>query len=359
MWGEHWTKAVILWAVLVLVFSTRTEIRGAPFVWVLLTWPQALEISAAQWSLWGLLALAIIAIDRRLPVRRDALVLRVLWHVPLSFVFTLAHAYAYYGALSLLDAPRDPSLLAGGVVATSWRLIPRNSTFVYWVIVGVYIALDYQRHLKDRELKNSELERLLSDARLAALRAQLQPHFLFNALHAVSAYVESRPHTARLMIEQLADLLRLSLDHTSEQEIPLRRELAFVERYLQLQAVRFEGRLTVSLAPSPDVLDALVPPFILQPLVENAIRHGTTQSVHGGSIRVDARHDNGRVHLSVTDNGPGLPEGWAFESHAGIGLSNTLERLRQLYGGDQQAFAIGGAPGGGVRVDLLLPYRLA
>lgn len=361
-WEKSWIKALALWMAIILLFSTRTEIRGEPFVWVTLTWPQALEISVAQWSLWAVLSLAIVWIDRRLPVRRDALVQRLLWHVPMSFVFTLAHAYAYNITLALLDAPRDTSLLAGGVVSAFWRLIPRNSNFVYWVIVGVYIGLDYQRHLKARELKNSELERLLSEARLQALRAQLHPHFLFNALNAVSAYVESRPQTARLMVEQLGDLLRMSLDHSSEQEIPLRRELAFVERYLQLQAVRFEGRLTVSLAPSPDVpdvLDALVPPFILQPLVENAIRHGTTQTVRGGSIRVEAKHHHGQVHLSVTDDGPGLPEGWTFESHAGIGLSNTTERLRQLYGGDRQTFAIGRGPAGGVRVDLMLPYHLA
>ena len=355
-WHRPWLWGLLLWTAIVLASSTETEIRGAPFVWVSITWVEALKVSIAQWTTWGLLAILIVWIDRRLPVQWDALVKRILWHVPLSLLFSLAFTYGRHWLLFLLDAPRDPSLLAGGVLATFWRVIPRNSTFIYWVIVGFYVALDYQRHLKDRQIRNAKLERLLSDARLQTLRTQLHPHFLCNALNAVSAYVEAEPEKARLMIEQLGDLLRLSLEHTDEQEIPLGRELAFVERYLQLQSVRFEGRLNVSLATDPAVLDALVPPFILQPLVENAIRHGTSQQMLGGNIRVRAWPDNGHVRLTVSDDGPGLPAGWTFDSHAGIGLSNTRERLRRLYGEDND-LVIGRAPEGGVSVELSLPYN--
>jgi signal transduction histidine kinase len=323
---------------------------------VSIPWTTALRIAVAQWTTWGLLAILIVWIDQRLPVARDALAKRILLHIPLSLVCSLAFTYGYQGFLHLLGAPRDASLIAGGIVATFWRVIPRNSTFIYWVIVGFYIALGYQRHLKDRQIQNAQLERLLSDARLENLRSQLHPHFLCNALNAVSAYIESQPQKARLMIEQLGELLRLSLEHTDEQEIPLERELAFVERYLQVQAARFEGRLNVSLTPDPAVLDALVPPFILQPLVENAIRHGTSQRTQGGNIRVTAWPDNGHVRLNVSDDGPGLPAGWALESHAGIGLSNTRERLRRLYGADND-LVIRQAPEGGVSVDLTLPYN--
>ena len=354
-----WKRVVpplALWSLLVLFFSTRTEVRGEPFVWIPITWVQALKISLAQWSAWGVLALVIIWIDRRLPVEKDAIVRRFLWHVPLSLVFTVAYTYFNYLNLIVLDVPRDPSLLAGGVLAASWRVIHRNGTFFYWVIVGTYIAVDYQNHLKNRVIKTAELERLLSDARLNVLRTQLQPHFLFNALNTVSALVEDDPKTARLMIERLGDLLRLSLDHVDRQEIRLDQELAFVDKYLQLQAMRFEDRLDVSMNVDPAVSEALVPPFILQPLVENAVRHGAARSAHG-TISVDAWRSNGAVRLAVRDNGPGLPAGWAQEPREGIGIANTRERLRHLYGDANQTMEITAEPAGGVRVDLSIPFR--
>ncbi len=355
-----WKQALLplgLWTLLVLFFSTRTEVRGEPFVWIPITWGQALEISLAQWSAWGALALLIIWIDRRLPIDRDALFRRFLFHVPLSIVFTVAYTYLNYANLSLLDAPRDASLLAGGVLATSWRVIHRNGTFFYWVIVGTYIAVDYQNHLKNRLVRTAELERLLSDARLNVLRTQLQPHFLFNALNAISAHIESDPRTARLMLERLGDLLRLSLDHIDHQEIGLDQEMAFVERYLQLQAMRFEDRLNVSMNVAPDAQDALVPSFILQPLVENAVQHGAAARSANGTIAVEAWRDNGRVRLAVRDNGPGLPAGWSLDDNQGIGIANTRERLRHLYGEQNQSLKISEEPGGGVRVDLSLPFR--
>ena len=346
-----------LWGLLVLFFSTRTEVRGEPFVWLPITWAQALKISLAQWSAWGALALIIIGIDRRLPVEKDALVRRFLWHVPLSLIFTVAYTYLNHAILVGLDGPRDASLLAGGVLATSWRMIHRNGTFFYWVIVGTYIAVDYQNHLKDRLIRTAELERLLSQARLNVLRTQLQPHFLFNALNAISAHVEDDPSTARLMLERLGDLLRISLDHVDRREIRLDQELAFVEKYLQLQAMRFEDRLSVSMNLDPAVLEALVPPFILQPLVENAVRHGTAARSAHGTITVEAARTNGSVHLAVRDNGPGLPAGWSLEHHEGIGLANTRERLRHLYGERNQSLTVSPEPEGGVRVDLNIPFR--
>ncbi len=141
----------------------------------------------------------------------------------------------------------------------------------------ICVALDYQSDLKDREIRTSGLERQLSEARLATLRSQLDPHFLFNTLNSISAYVESAPRQARLMIEQLGDLLRLSLEHADRQEIPLECELTFIDRYIQLQLVRFADRLDVHVRVDPEVMNAAVSTFLLQPLVENAIHHGTSK----------------------------------------------------------------------------------
>jgi two-component system, LytTR family, sensor kinase len=358
--GFTWKRLLTplaLWSLLVLFFSTRTEVRGEPFVWIPITWGQALKISLAQWTVWAGLAAIIIWFDRRLPVQKDALIRRFCFHVPLSVVFTVAFTYLNHASLFILDAPRDASLLAGGLLGTAWRVIHRNTTFFYWVIVGTYIAVDYQNHLKNRVVKTAELERLLSESRLNVLRTQLQPHFLFNALNTISAHVEHEPKMARLMIERLGDLLRLSLDHIDQQEIRLDQELAFVEKYLQLQAMRFEDRLKVSMNLDPAALEALVPPFILQPLVENAVQHGASARSSQGTIAVDASRVNGQVRLSVRDNGPGLPAGWSVEHNEGIGIANTRERLRHLYGEDDQHLEFSEEPGGGVRVDLSLPFR--
>jgi LytS/YehU family sensor histidine kinase len=168
--------------------------------------------------------------------------------------------------------------------------------------------------------------------------------------------VEGAPRTARWMLEQLGDLLRLSLDHADEQEIPLQQELAFVDRYLKLQKIRFDNRLDVVVDVEPPALRALVPTFILQPLLENAIRHGIARRSTAGVIEIQAWHENTSLHLSVRDDGPGLPADWDPERGLGVGLSNTRERLRRLYG-DNQRFEIAGAEGSGVRVDLTLPYR--
>jgi two-component system LytT family sensor kinase len=346
-----------LWGLLVLFFSTRTEVRGEPLVWIPITWGQALRISLAQWTAWGVLALMIVWIDRRLPIERDALFRRFLFHAPLSLIFTVAFTYFNYLILVLLNAPRDPSMLSGGVLAASWRSIHQISLLVYWVIVGTYIATNYQNHLKNRLVRTAELERLLSESRLNALRSQLQPHFLFNALNAVSAQVETDPKAARLMLERLGELLRLSLDHIDQQEIRLDQELAFVEKYLQLQAMRFEDRLEVSMNIDHAAYEAMVPPFILQPLVENAVRHGVSARSARGTIAVAAWRADGSVRLSVRDNGPGLPGGWSLEHHQGIGIANTRERLRHLYGEGNQSLELSPEPGGGVRVDLRMPFR--
>ena len=167
------------------------------------------------------MSVAIYWANRKLPAAPDALLRRLLMHVPLSIVFTIAYTYLYRGATRLLDAPNDPQWVGATILETASHVTYRLGTFVYWAIAMICVALDYQSDLKDREIRTSGLERQLSEARLATLRSQLDPHFLFNTLNSISAYVESAPRQARLMIEQLGDLLRLSLEHADRQEIPL------------------------------------------------------------------------------------------------------------------------------------------
>jgi signal transduction histidine kinase len=353
----RWLLVLGFWTLIALAYSTRTEIRSGPYNWVPLTWAESLKSAVAQWYAWGLLSVGIYWVNRVLPVKRDALLQRLLFHLPLSLAFTVAYTYLNYGLMTLLGAPSESNWLGDTVFETTTRVVYRLGTFVYWAIAAMCVVVEYQGHLKDRQIRNAELERLLTEARLATLRRQLDPHFLFNSLNSVSAYVESEPRRARLMLEQLGDLLRMSLEQAEEQEIPLERELAFVDRYVKLQQARFDDRLEVRVQVAPEALGATVPPLVLQPLVENAIRHGVSKLVGQGRIELTAWRDGSRLRLRVQDNGPGLPPGWDADRDVGIGLANTRERLRHLYGPHDFSLSIGADPEAGVRVDLSLPYR--
>ncbi len=237
------------------------------------------------------------------------------------------------------------------------------ASIVFWTIIGVAIAaiavaFKYRADIKNRHVRIAELERLLGEARLDALRTQLHPHFMFNALNAISAHVERDPRTARWMLEHLGSLLRMSLEHAREQEISLERELTFISCYIDLQNVRFEDRISLTTDVEPDVRSALVPSLILQPLVENAVRHGIASGASTGHIQIRARRDADSLRLTVKDDGPGLPADWDADHGFGVGLSNTRERLERLYGNNQR-FEITGPPAGGVEVTLTLPLHLS
>ncbi|HJZ73753.1 MAG TPA: histidine kinase [Vicinamibacterales bacterium] len=355
----RWLLVVGFWTLIVLAYTTRGEVRTGSYEWVRISWLDAFKAAAAQWSPWGVLSVAIYWVNRKLPVPPDALVRRLLIHVPLSIVFTIVYTYLFRGVTLLLDAPNDPQWVGVTLLETASHVTYRLGTFVYWAIAMVCVALEYQNDLKDREIRTAGLERLLSEARLATLRSQLDPHFLFNTLNSISAYVESAPRQARLMIEQLGDLLRLSLEHADRQEIPLEQELTFIDRYIQLQLVRFADRLDVQVRVDPEVVAAAVPTFLLQPLVENAIRHGTSRLSAAGALDVCAWRSGDRLQVRVRDNGPGLPDGWSLERNSGIGLGNTRARLEHLYGRDEYSLDVTRDDEHGTCVDVTFPYRVA
>ncbi len=336
------------WTLVVLVYSTRTDLAGAAA-----TWGDALRASMAQWYVWALLTPLIVFVDGRLPVRRDSLVRRLLLHAPLFLVFAVAHEYLSAAAGSLLAVPVGPR--PDGLLATL-QLATRPNGLVYWAIVGVHVAFEYQTHLQDRQLRTAELEKHLAESRFQALRTQFQPYLLSKALNAIASHVEGDPRTARLMLEQIGSLIRLAQEHAQDPEVPLERELAFVDAYLAVQQARLVNQLEVTTAIVPAVRRALVPTFILHPLVDNAIRHHTLSSGGGvARIHIEATLQDGQVRLSVCDNGPGLPDGWDPESGFGEGLSGTRDRLRRLYG-DDQSLTLARNDGPGVTVAVTLPF---
>jgi LytS/YehU family sensor histidine kinase len=222
---------------------------------------------------------------------------------------------------------------------------------VYLAIISVAHALYFYRRSQARERHGLELEAGLAKARLEALQMQLQPHFLFNSLNAIAALIHKDPDAADEMVAALSDFLRLTLENRTAQELPLRRELEFVERYLAIEKVRFGERLQFVIDTPSDTLLALVPALVLQPLVENAVRHGLEPKMGGGSLTITARRSDEELVLTVEDNGAGFHGKTPSE---GIGLVNTRARLGELYG---DAARLEMRNGDGVEVRITLPYH--
>jgi two-component system, LytTR family, sensor kinase len=246
-----------------------------------------------------------------------------------------------------------------------WRLqhLWFMNEFLYFIaILAGGMARDYFLRYHSRreqtillQAQTAQLQAQLADARLAALRTQLNPHFLFNTLHAVSALVERDPRGVRRMIARLSELLRTTLDGADEQVVPLGQELTFTHRYLEIMQIRFQGRLAIHSQVEPGVLDALVPNLILQPLVENAIKHGVSKIDEEGRLEIHARREGDRLVMCVRDNGPRVGEN-GLRAGEGVGLRNTRERLAELYG-TEQSLTLRAADDGGVVAEVIIPYH--
>ena len=219
--------------------------------------------------------------------------------------------------------------------------------------LGLAHAVAYHFRLREQENQATRLEARLAQAQLEILRSQLEPHFLFNALNSIATLTRQDPESAEFMTIQLASLLRVSLDSAGSQEVALRQELEFLQNYIDIQQTRFRDRLTINLSVDPGLLTFCVPSLLLQPLVENAIRHGIAKSAKPGLIEIKAAQENGSLRIDVADNGAGTRQS-VSESSVGHGLRNTQARLQQLYG-DRQSFRLEGLPGGGCRVVVMIP----
>jgi LytS/YehU family sensor histidine kinase len=228
---------------------------------------------------------------------------------------------------------------------------------VYVGIVLIAHAVLYYQNFREREVRASQLESQLTKARLKALKSQMQPHFLFNTMHSISALMLIDVPAADKMITRLSDFLRINLDSDDLQFTSLNRELEFVHSYLQIERVRFEERLNLIFNIDPDTLDAQVPHLLLQPLVENAIQHGISRLPKGGELRITSSRDHNRVHITVKDNGPGPSESERNRLTGGLGLKATRERLHTIYG-DDHTFEVCSPLEGGFEVELWIPFRV-
>ena len=321
-------------------------------------WHMELRVYLAQFWGWCLVTPLIVLVDRRLPIPGRELGRRFSAHLLASLVFTEVYFYIFTVIRALLGVTPWSSLRLSQLLSPSiigWQLW---SWLIYWVIVGGLLAYRYYERYLNSELRLERLEHSFSEARLNALRMQLDPHFLFNALNTISSHVERDPKLTRRMIEHLGDLLRMSLESKDRQEVPLIEEIAFLEHYLEIQKIRFGDQLRVVMDVGPDVRYAAVPAMVIQPLVENAIRHGISRRASGGTVTVRAVADGERLEIRVTDDGVGLPLGWTLEGSEGLGLSITRQRIAGIHPNGASRFAVRNRAESGTEVEISLPLRL-
>jgi two-component system, LytTR family, sensor kinase len=306
----------------------------------------------------------ILWLGRTFSFSRQTWLRRILQHLSFSLAFGIFQIVVHSFLLSTLKL--FPMVMKNFVMAfvVLMAIGFHQSVLTYWLVLGIQYAFRYYRQYREREQEALRLElhaeglkTQLVRAQLSALKNQLQPHFLFNTLNAIMVLVrQQRGHQAEEMLGHLSDLLRCLLEDLDAHEVPLRREFEYLQLYLSIEQVRFQDRLYVENATQPDVLNAAVPHMVLQPIVENAIRHGIGRSSSAGKICISARRINTTLEIQVQDDGPGLPAN--FSEARGIGLSNTRARLTQLYGDTSRLTIENGAQGGAV-VTMVLPYHLA
>jgi two-component system LytT family sensor kinase len=359
-WRRRWMQLALIWGIWTfvgLVFTLQsyfTSYRSEQ--------PMSLYDAAYlqfTWSyLWALATPLVLWAASKIPIEKNNWPRALLLHVPislgLSMVLTaIGHVFVWFHWGRVMGRPFSFERMGRFVVANFSEGIG-----IYMLIALTSYSLSYYRRYRESQLRTFQLEAQLSHAQLQALKMQLHPHFLFNTLHSISALLNKDPESARRMITRLGDFLRLTLENSGSQEVTLEQEMTFLRCYLEIERVRFQDRLVTRLDVSEHTLDAKVPNLILQPIVENAIRHGIAPRSTAGLIEIDTERRNGTLRIQVRDNGPGLLSHRTSENmfKKGLGLANTEKRLEQLYGA-AHLFDLSNHPEGGLLVTLEIPFH--
>jgi two-component system, LytTR family, sensor kinase len=352
-----WRVAALVWFVPALfsamVSYAFTRMTGSPVAF----W-NVLVVNIPIWYFWAFATPVIFRLGRFARIGWPVSPRTVLIHLLASLVAALTDVVCGMSIASLLGVtPIGDHVLQRYVInAMSWLL---TGVLTYWAVLGAGYALEFDRKYRRQRLRSSELAAQLARAQLSVLRNQLHPHFLFNTLNtAVSLVRVDRADTAVTVLNDLGDILRRLLHHAPDQEITLREELSFLSAYVAIEKIRFADRLTVRMDVPDDVMSALVPNLLLQPIVENAIRYGIGHGTATGHVAVSARRRASQLVLQVRDNGPGLPDEWHASGSSGVGLTNTQERLQQMYG-PLHEFVLGNSATGGADVTITIPLQLA
>jgi two-component system LytT family sensor kinase len=339
------------------LFSTLQSYR----LWSLnLEYPMDIKVgkifllNLAYWYVPAFLTPTIFRLAQRFRIDSQGWMRNLGLHALFAVAFSMVHC-ACMVAVRL--AISGPSVKPSNV---SWTTYLQNqylpnldwTLMVYSTIVGLSYALTYYRESQARAVKEAQLETRLVEARLRTLEAELHPHFLFNTLHAISSLVHTSPDDADRMISRLSDLLRITFDRSGAAGVSFQEELEFLQKYLEIEQTRFQDRLSVRFDIDPDTLDAEVPRLLLQPLVENAIKHGVSPKPGDGLVQIVSRRQGGNLWIEVSDNGVGLSAGARARLRSGVGLSNTRDRLECLYGPAHRIEFSDGTKGLAVRLEI-------
>ena len=302
------------------------------------------------------ISIIVLACANRFPLEGRARWRNALLHLLFAtlFVFAVSGAFHVIYHFLFVNSAEKPYSLR---MTLQWIVFNSSENYgIYGLLLLLNQVFRYYRRFREGELRSSQLETQLTQAQLQALKMQLHPHFLFNTLHSISALIRRDPDAADKMIARLGDFLRLTLENSGAQEVSLQKELEFLKCYLEIERVRFRDRLTTRLDIEPRALDASVPNLILQPIVENAIRHGVAPRSAPGHVEISAKRGERALRIQVRDNGPGLSAITAPDDgfREGLGLTNTRARLARLYGAAHR-FELEDAPGGGLLVTLEIP----
>ncbi len=346
---RQWAIAFALWSIPALLFAIPAMREGRTVAQVMLT-------ESLPWLIWALLTPLVLAQARRHPLEAPYRARDARAHLATALAIGV-----FYATVSIVLFFVFGDVQPGTELLSTWLegvlvWMPLSLIF-YAALASVGFVLAYQQRLQERDVHAARLEAQLSDARLQALRNQLNPHFLFNTLNTISMHVrDGDAQTSVRMIARLSELLRHMLEEGRAPEVPLRMEMEYVERYLEIEGARFSDRLRTYVDVPDTVRDALVPNLLLQPLVENAIRHGIARRAEVGRLELRAERVNDHLRLEVLNEGEPLAPDFDGANAAGIGLRNTASRLFHLYA-DAASLRLENRPGGIVAAVVELPWR--
>lgn len=337
-------KGFVFWTFVAFCFATKAYLENLNYG-IECSYPRMLAWESLGWLLWGVFTPFIFAFARLYPPQKKPLL-----HIPAALAFSALHLAIQFNVfrleeqLFLPSGKPDLELMAFDRMA--WRLM------VYSILLIVWYAIDSQKKANLEQERAAQLSAQLAKTQLQALKMQLHPHFLFNTLNSISELMHHDIRAADEMMVRLGDFLRLTLDPNVSQEVTLEKELEFLKHYLEIEQVRFKDRLKVEMHIQPDTRYARVPYLLLQPVVENAIRHGISKKADGGILEISSEKENGFLHIKIEDNGRGVNQN---EMKEGLGLSNTKSRLEKLYG-DRFQFELSNRHGSGTIVSLTIPF---
>jgi two-component system LytT family sensor kinase len=361
LWQRRWIRWSLIagaWTLFGLFLASQTYVAYSRRDWIKGSLAyRILGVELAYAYLWAAITPLVLWLARRFRIERERWLRSLLVHVFVSLFIGITtriiHDLMFFFFVGEGSAPLSLTKLLMNVY-----MIFDYGALIYWLILLITYAFEYYRRYREGEIRTSRLGGQLAQAQLEALKMQLQPHFLFNTLNSISALLHKNVDAADTMIARLGDFLRLTLENAGTHEVSLQEELEFLKCYLAIERIRFQDRLMIRISAEPESLEARIPNLILQPIVENAIRHGIAPRSVQGLIEVRARRQDGLLQVQVSDNGPGLPTNGNSSGmlREGLGLANTQARLQQLYGSDHR-LDLDNAPEGGLTVILEIPFK--